>query len=60
MPTIGVKIDQENNNDPAVPINLVGLGIGDGFMSPPDTAVHADQLLGVSNIVKLFWDFLKG
>jgi hypothetical protein len=25
-------------------INLVGLGIGDGFMSPPDSSVYADYL----------------
>ncbi len=48
VPEIARKILQENENNPTVPMNLVGVGVGDGFFSPPDTAVHADYLYQVS------------
>ena len=43
MPTIARKIDAENP-DASVVINLKGIGIGDGFMSPPDSAIYGDEL----------------
>ena len=49
VPTIAEKIDRENPTA-SLRINLAGLGIGDGFMSPPDTAVHADYLFQVSKL----------
>ena len=47
VPTISKKIHDENPNA-AIKINLVGLGIGDGFTSPPETAVYAEYMYGVS------------
>merc|ERR1712018_1125374 len=46
VPTISKKIDDENPSA-EVKINLVGLGIGDGFTSPEETAVYAEYLYGV-------------
>jgi len=46
VPTISKKIDDENPTAD-IKINLVGLGIGDGFTSPEETAVYADYLYGV-------------
>ena len=43
VPTIARKIDEENPSAP-VPINLKGIGIGDGLMSPQDSAIYGDQL----------------
>ena len=44
VPTIGKKIHDENLGNPKVKINLAGLGIGDGFMSPPDSSIYAEFL----------------
>ena len=46
MPTIARKIDAENPGA-SVQINLKGIGIGDGFMSPPDSAISGDELYQV-------------
>ena len=43
VPTIARKIDAENQNA-LVKINLRGIGIGDGLMSPQDSAIYGDQL----------------
>jgi len=48
VPTIGRKIDEENANDPDLRINLAGIGIGDGLISPRDTAVYAEYLYQVT------------
>ncbi len=48
IPEIGKKIYEENESgSPDVVLNLTGVGIGDGFMSPVDTAIHADFLYEV-------------
>ncbi len=48
VPELGRKIYEENESgNPDIEINLVGVGIGDGFMSPVDTAVVADYLYEV-------------
>ena len=46
VPTIAKKIHDENPNA-GIKINLVGLGIGDGFTSPPDASIYADYLYAV-------------
>lgn len=43
VPRISKKIHDENPNA-ELKINLAGLGIGDGFMSPPDSSVYAEFL----------------
>merc|ERR1712190_61521 len=43
VPTIARKIDSENPTAD-LKINLKGVGIGDGFMSPPDSAIYGDEL----------------
>ena len=43
MPRISKKIHDENPTAD-IKINLAGLGIGDGFMSPPDSSVYAEYL----------------
>ena len=43
VPTIARKIDVENPNA-LVTINLKGIGIGDGLMSPADSAIYGDEL----------------
>ena len=45
--TIAKKIHDENPSA-EIKINLAGLGIGDGFMSPPDSSVYGDYLYHVS------------
>ena len=49
MPTIARKIDMENPTA-SVFINLKGIGIGDGFMSPPDSAIYGDELYQVRRV----------
>ena len=49
VPTISKKIHDENPNA-AIKINLVGLGIGNGFTSPPETAIYAEYMYGVGLI----------
>ena len=44
VPRISKKIHDENENGAALQINLAGLGIGDGFMSPPDSSVYANYM----------------
>ncbi len=44
MPTISYKIHQENQGSPAVRINLRGLAVGNGGMSPPDSFIYGDYL----------------
>ena len=44
VPEISKKIHDENENGAALQINLAGLGIGDGFMSPPDSSVYANYM----------------
>nr|AKO90273.1 cathepsin A4 [Tigriopus japonicus] len=46
VPTIAKKIHDENPTAD-LKINLAGIGIGDGFMSPPETAVYGDYLYQV-------------
>ena len=53
VPTIARKIDMENPTA-SVFINLKGIGIGDGFMSPPDSAIYGDELYQV-RWVQHFW-----
>ena len=53
VPTIARKIDMENPTA-SVFINLKGIGIGDGFMSPPDSAIYGDELYQV-RMVQHFW-----
>ena len=43
VPRIAKKIHDENPNA-ALKINLAGLGIGDGFMSPQDSSIYAEYL----------------
>ena len=43
MPRISKKIHDENPNA-EIKINLSGLGVGDGFFSPPDSSVYANYL----------------
>ena len=43
VPTIARKIDAENPTA-AMKINLKGIGIGDGLMSPTDSAIYGDEL----------------
>ena len=47
VPTISKKIHDENENS-TLKINLVGLGIGNGFTSPNEIAQYADFMYGVS------------
>ena len=47
VPTIAKKIDAENPTA-EIKINLAGLGIGDGFMSPPDSSIYGQYLYHVS------------
>merc|ERR1712226_272130 len=49
VPTISKKINDENPGAD-IKINLVGLGIGDGFTSPQETAVYAEYMYGVGLI----------
>ena len=46
VPTISKKIHDENPTAD-IKINLVGLGIGNGFTSPEDSAIYADYMYGV-------------
>lgn len=46
VPTISKKIHDENLNA-TLKINLVGLGIGDGFISPKEQAVYAEYMYAV-------------
>lgn len=54
VPTIAKKIDAENPTAD-IKINLAGLGIGDGFMSPPDSSIYGQYLyhVGLVDDVKL-------
>ena len=54
VPTIARKIDEENPSAP-VPINLKGIGIGDGLMSPQDSAIYGDQLYQGKWEMEIFW-----
>lgn len=47
IPTITKKIHDENLNNPEVYINMAGMGIGDGFMSPPDSSIYGNFLYQV-------------
>jgi len=49
VPTISNKIHEENLNSD-FKINLKGLGIGDGFTSPHETAVYAEYMYAVGLI----------
>ncbi len=44
VPTLSYKIHTENQDSPAVPINLRGLAVGNGGMSPPDSFIYGDYL----------------
>ena len=44
VPTIARKIHEENENTDNIKINLAGLGIGDGWMSPYHTARYGNFL----------------
>merc|ERR1712156_1037704 len=46
VPRISKKIHDENPGA-SIKINLAGLGIGDGFMSPPDSSVYAEYLFNL-------------
>ena len=46
VPRISKKIHDENPGAD-IKINLSGLGIGDGFMSPPDSSVYAEYLFNL-------------
>lgn len=52
VPTIAKKIQAENGNG-NIDIQLAGIGIGDGFMSPPDSALYGKYLFEVWNG---FWE----
>ena len=52
VPTIAKKIDAENPTAD-IKINLAGLGIGDGFMSPPDSSIYGQYLYHVSPKAKV-------
>ncbi len=41
VPTIAKRIHENNQNASLPFINLKGIGIGDGFISPPESAVYA-------------------
>jgi carboxypeptidase C (cathepsin A) len=47
VPTIAKKIHDENPTA-EIKINLAGLGIGDGFMSPPDSSIYGQYLYHVN------------
>ena len=53
VPTIARKIHDENNLGAPLQINLGGLGVGDGFMSPPDSSIYADFLYQVRILIHL-------
>ena len=44
VPRISKKIHDENQNSANRKINLAGLGVGDGFMSPQDSSIYAEYL----------------
>ena len=58
VPRISKKIHDENENNPVLKINLAGLGIGDGFMSPPDSSVYAEYLFQLGLVGELERDEL--
>ena len=53
VPTIARKIDEENPTA-LVTINLKGIGIGDGLMSPQDSAIYGDELYQAKYDIRLF------
>ena len=53
VPTIARKID-ETNPTALVTINLKGIGIGDGLMSPQDSAIYGDELYQANYDIELF------
>jgi len=59
VPTITRKIHDENPTA-AIKINIGGMGIGDGFMSPPETAVYANYLYQVGLVDEPLRDELLG
>ena len=50
IPAIARKIDEENENPENIKINMIGLGIGDGWMSPIHQAKYGDYLYQFSLI----------
>jgi len=50
VPSIAKKIHEENNNPDNIKINLAGLGIGDGWMSPFHNARYGNFLYQVGLI----------
>jgi len=57
VPRISKKIHDENPGA-SIKINLSGLGIGDGFMSPPDSSVYAEYLFNLGLVGELERDNL--
>ncbi len=44
VPSISYKIHTENLGTPEIAINLKGLAVGNGAMSPPDSFIYGDYL----------------
>ncbi len=60
VPNLARRIHDRNQDSPDVFINLAGMGIGDGFMSPRDTAVYAEVLYEASLVDEPTRDRLLG
>ena len=53
IPVISKKIHDENQNNPDVRIQLKGIGIGNGFISPYDQAIYSTYLHELSFLDEL-------
>ena len=60
VPEISKKIHDENENGADLQINLAGLGIGDGFMSPPDSSVYANYMFELVLVGEVERDHMIG
>ena len=59
MPRISKKIHDENPGA-TIKINLSGLGVGDGFMSPPDSSVYANYMFELALVGEVERDHMIG
>ena len=50
VPTIARRIHEENQGSPKVRINLAGMGIGDGWMSPYHNTRYGEFLYQVKHV----------